>query len=196
MMKCLTNRCAAWTALAVMAALALPARATTVVAVPLERMTDEAEVIVHARVGAQQVTWDEGHRRILTLTTIEVIEAVKGAAKGDLLTIYQVGGTLDGYTFKIPGALRFVPGEEMVFFAMRFEDKLVSYGMGLGKYHVDEHEGDKLAWPEYGSVVFVERKPDGSVAPGPPPEMRARPLPELLDLLRRRLAGAELGGVR
>jgi len=183
-------------AIAAAASLALPAQATTVIAVPLERMTDESEVIVHARVGTQQVTWDEHHARILTLTTIEVIEAVRGASKGDVLTIYQVGGSLDGYTFKIPGALRFEPGEEMVFFAMRFEDKLVSYGMGLGKYHVDEHDGDKLVWPEYGSVVFVERKPDGSVAPGPPPEMRARSLDELLTLLRQQISTAPRGGVR
>ena len=72
-MTCSSARWIFGPAIALAMTLALPAQATTVIAVPLERMTQESEVIVHARVGAQQVTWDAGHQRILTLTTILII---------------------------------------------------------------------------------------------------------------------------
>ncbi|MFH1811838.1 MAG: hypothetical protein ABIJ09_24080 [Pseudomonadota bacterium] len=162
-------------------------QATTVLAVPLEQMTAEAEVVVHARVGAQQVTWDQDHTRILTLTSIEVIEGIKGARKGDLLTIYQVAGTLDGVTFRIPGALDFAPGDEMVFFAQRFEDKIVSYGMGLGKYRVQGQGPDKVVMPEFGDVTFVKRDSDGSYVPGGAPPEVVLPLAAFLSRLRTEL---------
>lgn len=173
--------------------IAAPAAATVVQAVPLERMTHESDVIVHARVGGQQVTWDKDHRRVLTLTTIEVLDAVKGASKGDRLTIYQVGGTLDGVTYRIVGALQFAPGEQMVFFAKRFEDKLVSYGMGLGKYAVTERDGKLQVAPVYGDVAFVKRAADGTIVSDAPPAASARPLTAFLRDLR---AIAGRGGAR
>lgn len=168
------------------------AKATRVMAVPLKQMTEESQVVVHARVGQQQVRWDKNHSRILTLTTIEVIDAVKGAQKGDVLTIYQVGGTLDGITYKIPGALNFVPGEEMVFFAVRFQDMIVSYGMGLGKYHVSDDGSSKTVKPEYGDVSFVQRGAEGEFVPATRPDSQ----PSKLSAFLRNLKVMAKGGAR
>jgi len=173
--------------------LATPATATLVQVVGLEQMARESDVVVHARVGAQQVTWDKDHQRVLTLTSIEVLDGVKGARKGDRMTIYQVGGTLDGVTFRIIGALQFVPGEQMVFFAKRFEDKLVSYGMGLGKYSVTERDGQLLAEPVYGDVAFVKRTAEGALVPDTAPTASAQPLAAFLRNVR---AVAGNGGAR
>ncbi len=163
------------------------AQATRVVSIPLEQMTQESDVVVYARVGTQQVRWDETHSRILTLTTIEVIDAVKGAHKGDVLTIYQVGGSLDNVTYKITGALRFVPGEQMIFFAERYKDMIVSYGMGLGKYRVVDAGGHKDVIPEYGDVAFVQRGAEGEFVPAKRPDNGARPLADFLRSLRETL---------
>ncbi|MBN2360168.1 MAG: hypothetical protein JXR83_12020 [Deltaproteobacteria bacterium] len=163
---------------------AAPAAATQVFAVGLEQMAAESDVVVRARAGAQQVTWDKDRRRVLTLTTIEVIEAVKGARRGELLTIYQVGGTLDGITFRIPGALQFAPGEQFILFAKRFEDKVVSYGMGLGKYALVERDGRLFVEPSYGDVAFVKRTADGALVPDAPPDLSARPLADFMRRLR------------
>lgn len=148
---------------------ALPAGATQVFYVPPELMAQEADVVAHALVRDQQVRWDAQHQRILTLTTIEVLDGLKGARKGDRHTIYQVGGTLDGATFHIPGALTFTPGEQMLFFAMRYEQQLVSYGMGLGKYLVTEVNGERFVHPQFGDVSFVRATPDGWVPTAAPP---------------------------
>jgi len=188
-----------WTYLALSCAVALvatAAQATMVVAVPQQRMTREAEVIVHARVGDQRVTWDEKRVRVLTITTIEVIEAVKGARKGDVLEIYQVGGTLDGVTFKIAGALEFKPGQEMILFAMRYEQRLVSYGMGLGKYRVEGPAGAQTVVPEYGNVAFVKPAADGQLIHDEVPDTSPRALAAFLAELRQTLRSEVKGGSR
>lgn len=169
------------------------ALATRVMAIPLEQMAQDSDVVVYARVGSQQVQWDKTHSRVLTLTTIEVIDAVKGARKGDVLTIYQVGGSLDGVTYKITGALRFVPGEQMILFAERYKDMIVSYGMGLGKYRVMDAGGRKTVQPEYGDVAFVQRGAEGEFVPSPRPDNKVQSLADFLRELRKmiRLGGAQ-----
>jgi hypothetical protein len=136
-----------------------PAYATQVLPVSLAEMTRDSEVIVHARVGPQEVRWQDG--RAVTLTEIEVLAALKGElVPGDLTTIFQVGGTAQGVTFRIPGALRFERDEEMVFFAKRYQGMLVSYGMGLGKYVVRRASGHVSVAPSFGDVAFVGGEPD------------------------------------
>jgi|GEM_PF-829380 len=111
------------------------ADATVVVLHPLDEMMHRADVVIHARVVGQDVKREEG--RIITLTQIEVLDGIKGAKQGDVETVYQVGGSLDGENMHIAGAHDYAAGEEMVFFAMRHRDRLVSYGVGVGKFSVD-----------------------------------------------------------
>ncbi len=165
------------------------AAATLVVPVGLPQMTREAEVIVHAEVLGQQVTWSKDRARILTLTELKVIEPLKGVAKHERLVVYQVGGTLDGVTVSIPGALRFVPGERMILFAQRFDGMVVSYGMGLGKYRVFDQAGAPWVAPEFGDVAFVRPTGDGRWSASEPPETGPWPLDQFVARLRGILAG-------
>ena len=158
-------------------------------------MARESEVVAHVRVGDQRVTWDDRHVRILTLTDIEVIEPIKGAKKGQHFTIYQVGGTLDGVTYDIPGRLFFTAGEEMIFFAYRFKDMVVSYGMGLGKFAVLERDGVKVVSPEWGDVSFVQMGP-GSKATGEGPVSEVESLQTFLARVRRAIQAKAQGGER
>ena len=128
------------------------AQATTVINVPLEQMAKESTVILHGRVEAQQVVPESGTDRILTLTAVEVLTEVKGLKKNEIVTIYQVGGTLDGRTLHVSGALKFRQGEEFILFGVRFRDMVVSYGMGLGKYSVMRDGGETFVLPEFGNV--------------------------------------------
>lgn len=110
------------------------AQSTVVVMHSLEEMTRRSELVVEARVADQRVVEEEG--RIITLTDIEVIDGLKGAKPGDVLTIYQVGGTLNGTRMWIEGAHRYEIGEQMIFFGVRHGARVVSYGVGLGKFRV------------------------------------------------------------
>jgi hypothetical protein len=160
------------------------ASATSVFHVPLPQMTRESDLVVYAQVQKQSQKWSEGHRRILTLTRIKVLESIKGAKKGDILTIYQVGGSLDGVTYKIPGALVFTPGERMVFFGSPLKNQWVSYGMGLGKFGVFERGGNFFVRPEFGDVNFVRREGQQLVSTAPP-ETGEQKLTAFMQTLRR-----------
>lgn len=110
------------------------AQATVVVMHSLEEMTRRSELVAEARVADQRVVEENG--RIITLTDVEVIDGIKGAKSGDVLTIYQVGGTLNGTRMWIEGAHRYEIGEQMIFFGVRHGERVVSYGVGLGKFRI------------------------------------------------------------
>lgn len=141
---------------------ALPSAATVVVMHSLEEMTQRSEVIVHARVADQRVERRE-QLGIITLTDIEVIDGIKGAEKGDVLTIYQVGGSLDGEHAWIAGAHKHRIGEEMVLFAVRHGSQIVSYGVGLGKFVVDREGKLPSVIEDIGDIAVMERGPNGEL---------------------------------
>ncbi len=169
---------------------ALPASATQVLNIQPQQMMRESHVVVHAQVVSQDIRWErqtKGDRgRILTLTRLRVIQWIKGnsgqPSSGQELTIYQVGGDLDGFHLHIPGALNFQKGEEMVFFGMKHRDMLVSYGMGLGKYLVKQVDGRSMVSAAYGDVSFVERSAKG-VRSIETPQPKARTLKDFIRLI-------------
>lgn len=142
-------------------AFAAESRATVVVLHDLEEMTRRSEVIVHARVADQRVTREDG--RIVTLTDVEVIDGLKGAKAGDVLTIYQVGGTLDGMRAWIEGAHEYQVGEEVVLFAVRHRDRVVSYGVGVGKFRVIYDGAFRRVVEDIHGVVEMKRGEAGDV---------------------------------
>ena len=147
-------------------AVASEARATVVVLHGLEEMTRKSEVIVHARVAAQRVQKEEG--RIVTLTDIEVLDGLKGAKVGETLTIYQVGGSLDGARQWIEGAHEYEIGEEMVLFAVRHKERIVSYGVGVGKFRVIYDGAFRRVVEDLHGVVEMKRSETGEVSMGSP----------------------------
>lgn len=147
---------------------AADAGATVVVRHGLEEMTSKSDVIVHARVADQKVTREDG--RIVTLTEVEVIDGLKGAKPGEVLTIYQVGGSLDGMRQWIEGAHVYEHGEELVLFAMRHGERVVSYGVGVGKFRVVYDGAFRRIVEDIEGVVELKRLPTGEVrmeAPAP-----------------------------
>jgi len=151
------------------------ASATVVVIHELDEMTTRADVVVHARVGETRVIKDE-KGRIATLVEVEVLDGIKGAKAGDVLTIYQLGGTYEGERMMITGQHKWTEGEEMVFFAMRSDPYVVSYGIGVGKYHVERNPEGILVVEEYGDVVAFKRDPAGASTMSRPEVRAARSL--------------------
>jgi hypothetical protein len=111
------------------------AKTTLVVMENLAIMTEKSDLIIHGQVIAQSVKEDT-NRRIITTTTLKVLDGMKGSKKGEIKTIYQVGGELDGRVMRITGAHQYRKGEELIFFGLSFGDMVVSYGVGLGKFRV------------------------------------------------------------
>ena len=125
----------------------LPAAATSVLPISLQRMTAAADLIFHGRAIAEEVKRDPASGRVVTLTTFAVIEIVKGET-GEMHTIKQVGGHLPGSKVRqvIHGVPRFSTGQEYVVFLPRASSLGFSSPIGLsqGKFDVDRIDGQAV----------------------------------------------------
>lgn len=149
------------------------AGATTVVADDAETLARDADVVVRGLVVDQRVERDPAGR-IITWTALEVLEAFKGAALGETLTIYQVGGHLEGETLQIDGDHRWRFGDEVVFFASRgpWPGTVVSVGIGVGRFVVLREPSGARVVEDRGDVIALAPEERGGqlrlgVAPRP-----------------------------
>ena len=113
--------------------------AASVTPAGLERLLGSAEYVFHGRCLSNQVELDIGSNLVVTYTTFEVLDAVKGEP-GSTHTIKQIGGYLPGSNVYMnwPGVPRFVVGEEYVIFLPPQSSAGFSspVGLGQGKFKV------------------------------------------------------------
>lgn len=120
------------------AALAVTARATTVIPPTFPELVAEAELIVRGTILAvesRSVATPQGPA-IHTFVTIAVEEILKGNAPARL-TLTLAGGTLGGKSARIAGVPQFQPGDREILFVQgngRSFCPLV--GLGHGRYRV------------------------------------------------------------
>lgn len=138
------------------------AQATVVVIDPLEVMSQKSEVVIHGVVFDQEVRQDE-RGRIITLTTVEVLDGLKGAAKGEEIVIYQVGGTFQGISQWIAGNHRFAQGEEFILFGVRHDNMVVSYGVGIGKFRVIRDASGTVVVEDVNNVIGAYGQRNGQM---------------------------------
>jgi hypothetical protein len=139
---------------------AVDAGATSVSIPPMDVMVHRSDVIVEAVVRSQEVVMD--NRRIVTRTTLEVLDGMKGKTKGDLVVVDQIGGELSGVKGWIAGAHHFEIGEQTVLFAVHLpsSDRVVLYGIGFGLFAAKV--GGEVR-EEIGDVVNYRRTQTGLV---------------------------------
>lgn len=154
----------------------VPANATTILRLTRAELAARSDVIVRARVGAQEIVRSPKSGRTLTRSVLLVFEAYKGSRGGEIV-LEQMGGTLDGRTLFVPGDARLERGEEAVFFLRCGDGPLCHlYGLSLGKYAVrTDAFGRRIA----------ERNAAGLKGPdGRPIDVEALPLEQLSRELR------------
>jgi hypothetical protein len=152
-------------ALAVPCSFWSPSAQATVVVVPgLEELTHRSEVVVQAVV-RDVVTFKDDKGRLITETSLEVIDGIRGAKAGDVVPVQQLGGSLDGQEAWIAGNHRFKVGEEVVFFGVRLKGDrrvVIPYGVGFGIFAVrDDVDGRHAVEIGSGDVSQLVRTPDG-----------------------------------
>ncbi len=92
-----------------------PALATTMVSMSMEQLTQASSDIVQARVVNQISAWNATHTQIVTITTLEVSQTLKGNA-ASTVQIRQLGGTVGNMTVSVPGDVALRPQSEYVLF--------------------------------------------------------------------------------
>src|SRR3989442_5725183 len=87
---------------------AAPARATTLVRLSLEQLTEASTAIVRGHVVSQETRWNPAHTHIFTTTTVAVDQTLKGNAQPEVV-IEQLGGKLGHRREYVAGTVHFFP---------------------------------------------------------------------------------------
>lgn len=99
-----------------------PAMAASIVARTVVELTELSTLVVEARVVSQE-SFEDGTGGIMTRTTVEVADYLKGSGP-DELDIHQVGGSFQGRVMTLHGDLQMRPGEHLVLFLRSAEGAL------------------------------------------------------------------------
>jgi hypothetical protein len=102
-----------WMSMAAVLALALSARATTIVHMNMEELTNSAQLVARGKCVASEARMDGG--MIWTFTTFEVSETLKGNAARQI-TVRLLGGKVGHMKSTVDGVPQFRPGEEVFLF--------------------------------------------------------------------------------
>jgi hypothetical protein len=123
-----------FTALLACLALALPARATTVLPLYLDEIVQKAAVAFQGTCTANRTERDPQTGMIVTYTTFQVDDALKGGV-GSTYTIKQIGGELPGEAiqYKVQGVPKFNVGQGYVVFLPAASSAGFSSPVGLSQ---------------------------------------------------------------
>lgn len=121
-------------------------------------MAQKADKVFHGYVGEQEVTKDK-LGRIITITSIEVVDPLFATQKGDVIKFFQVGGQLDNEVTPIIGGQQFRLYQEVILFTLDNGDYVVSFGAGQGKFDIENpasgNPATSLAIADFGSVAEI-----------------------------------------
>ena len=137
--------------------------------VPSDRLlVQRADAIIVG--GALASRTEEAGDILVTITTFSVQEVLKGSIREDTIEVRSPGGVLDDRAVIIPGAPRFIDGDEHLLFLIQTGDTwLYVRDLALGKFTFGvDAAGKRLAlrdetevngWTEEGKV-YVEKRRD------------------------------------
>jgi hypothetical protein len=118
-----------------MALTALPSSATTVERYSVEDLATRAETIVQGVVRGSRTYWSADRKLILTGTTIEITESLKGQAPRSV-EVTTVGGQIGDTVLHVSGMPAFAAGETAIVFVERSNGYNTVTGLGQGKFSV------------------------------------------------------------
>ncbi len=132
------------------------AKATTMVSMSLEQLTQASSKIVQGQVVSQVSRWNDDHTQILTITTVEVSQVLKGNA-ASTVEIEQLGGTVGNRRVFVAGDVSLRPQSEYVLFLEPATDasRFRVVGMTQGAYRLYQdastHE-ERVIMPIYSQL--------------------------------------------
>ncbi len=164
--------------------LALPAAASTFVAMDQSQLVAASDAVIQGRVLEVYSYWNRGATAILTEAKVQVEDVLAGDAPAEV-TVRTFGGKVGNYYIEAVGFPTFHRGDEVVLFLQRAADKSLRVtGYQLGQYRVvPNSRGGFDARPEIGQGMRLLYA-DGTPAPAP----KALPLATLKSQVRQ-LAG-------
>ncbi|MCP4664685.1 MAG: hypothetical protein GY856_55600 [bacterium] len=145
---------------------AVPATASTFVAMSFGELVDDADAIVVGRITSQEASWTESGRMIVTDNQLRVEEIWAGEAP-DQLSVRTFGGQVGDFLVEAHGFPQFKAGEHVILFLTHEpeSDTLQVLGYQLGHFRVVTRlDGVTLAVPQVDDGMrLIDRS--GDVAP-------------------------------
>jgi hypothetical protein len=133
------------TLVAMLLALVLPMSASQFVDMPFDQIAREAKYVVRGQVLDTWSQWDDSREVIYTYATVRVNRYFGETTGPDVLTIREVGGTVDGYTQEAVGFPVIRRGEQIVaFLAEDGGTDLRIHAYNQGKFLVRERRGREV----------------------------------------------------
>ena len=133
--------------LAILLVPAASTQATTLVRLSLEQLSQAATVVIRGRVLAQESRWNPAHTQIVTRTTVQVVQSVKGDVPSQVV-IDQPGGAVGNVRVRVTGTVFFRAQDEFYLFlepARRDASEFLLVGMLQGAYRIvrDSRNGEE-----------------------------------------------------
>jgi hypothetical protein len=147
---------------------ALPAGASTFLALSQAELVAQAEAVVQGRIVEAHSFWNAEHTAILTEAVLEVEDTVVGSAPS-YVNLRTFGGQVGNYRIEAHGFPTFRVGERMLVFLEAEQDgaqRVFSYQQG--QYRIRDEQGTEIAVPTFDTGARILRR-DGSEAPAPQP---------------------------
>jgi hypothetical protein len=148
-----------------MIAAALPAAASTFVAMDQEELMVGSAAVVQGRVLEVRSFWNEDHTSIVSEARVEVEDLIAGEAPA-VVTIRTFGGEVGNYRVEAHGFPTFSPGEKAVLYLRADGDAFRVTGHAQGHYRVRATAKGDFAVPTLGEGVRLFTR-DGQLAPAP-----------------------------
>ena len=144
------NRLLRLTAAAVTLALvALPATASTFVAMSDVDLVKGSHAVIEGKVLRTISFWDETNSVIVTEASIEVVDRITGESVAAVVDVRTFGGEVGNYRVEAHGFPQFAAGEHVVLFLGQESNRAYSVlGYQLGHYRVERNRaGAQVAVP-------------------------------------------------
>ena len=119
--------------------LVVPLRATTVQHLSFDDLVSKANTIVIGRILDSQTSWTKDGKLILTQTTVEVQEGLKGTP-AKTVTVTTIGGQIGSTILHVSGMPAFVRDETAVIFLERSGAYSTVLGLNQGKFSINNGE--------------------------------------------------------
>jgi hypothetical protein len=112
-------------------------RTTIVPPITFHELVAKSDQIVTGRVVGKKISWGSEHKFVWTRYEVAVDDVIKGPRQKTVI-VSEPGGTLDGVTMRIAGAVAYATGEHVTLFLETYPtgDKR-TVGWGQGKLSFD-----------------------------------------------------------
>ena len=164
-----------------------PVKASVMLALDLDQLVANSEIIVVATTLGWKSRWD-ARNRIVTDVTLRVEESIKGKYKAkDQLVVTRLGGEIGNLGMRVEGAEVFYKDKKAIVFLREVPalGELRVVGMSQGVFHYREEEGQTLVGPEDTDLALVERDSDGELTSVARVEKRVLPVEGVLTAIRK-----------